>query len=115
MARRLILLLLSSALLAQQIDASVAAVAERSTESANPIDDQGSSYKYRSNITSITPRVHGLNLQVLEFADRMLLSNHTGQTVTIFGYQGEPYARVLANGTAEQNARSPATYLNTNF
>ena len=30
--------------------------------------------------------------------------NHTGQTVTIYGYEGEPYARVLANGTAEEHA-----------
>ncbi len=86
-----------------------------STESGNPINDQGSSFKYRSNITSVTPNVPGLSLQVLEFADRLLLTNHTGQTVTIYGYQGEPYARVLANGTAEQNVRSPATYLNTSF
>jgi hypothetical protein len=86
-----------------------------SSESGNPINDQGSNYQYRSNITSITPNVSGLSVQVLEFADRLLLTNHTGQTVTIYGYQGEPYARVLANGTAEQNQRSPATYLNTNF
>ena len=57
----------------------------------------------------------GLSVQVLEFADRLMLTNHTGKTVTIYGYQGEPYARVLANGTAEQNERSPATYLNTTF
>ena len=86
-----------------------------SSESGNPINDQGSNYQYRSNITSITPNVRGLDIQVLEFADRLLLTNHTGQTVTIFGYQGEPYARVLANGTAEQNVRSPATYLDTSF
>jgi hypothetical protein len=86
-----------------------------SSESGNPINDQGSNYQYRSNITSTTPNVSGLSVQVLEFADRLLLTNHTGQTVTIYGYQGEPYARVLANGTAEQNQRSPATYLNTNF
>jgi hypothetical protein len=91
------------------------AAAGTSSESQNPINDQGSSFQYRSNITSVTPNVPGLSLQVLEFADRILLSNHTGKTVTIYGYEGEPYARVLANGTAEQNARSPATYLNTNF
>jgi hypothetical protein len=84
-------------------------------ESGNPINDQGSSYEYRSIITAVTPDVRGLSLQVLEFADRILMTNHTGQTVTIYGYEGEPYARVLANGTAEQNVRSPATYLNTNF
>ena len=85
------------------------------SESGNPINDQGSNYNYRSNITRVTPNVPGLSLQVLEFADRLLLTNHTGKTVTIYGYQGEPYARVLANGTAEQNTRSPATYLNTSF
>src|SRR5271170_5595615 len=84
-------------------------------ETGNPIDDQGSSYDYRSYITSVTPSVPGLSFQVLEFADRILMTNHTGKTVTIYGYEGEPYARVLANGTAEQNVRSPATYLNTNF
>jgi hypothetical protein len=86
-----------------------------SKESSNPINDQGSSYDYRSNITGVSPSVPGLSVEVLEFADRLLLRNHTGKTVTIYGYEGEPYARVLANGTAEQNVRAPATYLNTNF
>jgi hypothetical protein len=86
-----------------------------SSESENPISDQGSNYNYRSNITSITPDVKGLSVQVLEFADRLQLTNRTGETVTIDGYQGEPYARVLTNGTAELNVRSPATYLNTSF
>jgi hypothetical protein len=89
--------------------------AATSTESGNPINDQGSSFHYRSNITSVTPGARGLSVQVLEFADRLLLRNHTGRTVTIYGYSGEPYARVLANGAAEQNSRSPATYLNTSF
>ncbi len=84
-------------------------------ESGNPINDQGSSYNYRSNITAITPGVPGLSLQVLEFADRLQLENHTGKTVTIDGYEGEPYARVQANGTVEVNTRSPAYYLNENF
>ena len=84
-------------------------------ESGNPINDQGSNFEYRSTITTVTPSVPGLSLEVLEFADRLLLTNHTGKTVTIYGYQGEPYARVLANGTAEENTRSPATYLNTSF
>ncbi len=111
--RALIGVLLASSALAH--GARAATTPNAAEESGNPINDQGSNYDYRSNITSITPEVPGLNLQVLEFADRLVLRNHTGQTVTIYGYSGEPYARVLANGTAEQNARSPATYLNTNF
>jgi len=125
MRRGLIIALLSAAILAPGACASAMGAADvpvaatssvpAPVESGNPINDQGSNYQYRSNITKVTPDVAGLGLQVLEFADRMLLTNHTGHTVTIFGYSGEPYARVLANGTAEQNVRSPATYLNTNF
>lgn len=84
-------------------------------ESGSPINDQGSNYNYRSTITNIAPNVPGLSLEVLEFADRLVLRNHTGKTVTIDGYQGEPYARVLANGAVEENTHSPAYYLNQNF
>jgi hypothetical protein len=100
---------------ASQPGAQYSSVQPTVTETGNPIEDQGSNYDYRSYITSVTPNVPGLSLQVLEFADRLLLTNHTGKTVTIYGYEDEPYARVLANGATEQNQRSPATYLNTNF
>ena len=117
MARRMTLALSGAALMALAVLAGApsALAAGTSTEGGSPINDQGSNYNYRSNITAITPNVPGLKLEVLEFADRLLLTNHTGKTVTIYGYQGEPYARILANGTAEQNVRSPATYLNTSF
>ncbi len=84
-------------------------------ESGSPINDQGSNYNYRSTITDVTPGVAGLKLEVLEFADRLVLTNHTGKTVTVEGYQGEPYARVLANGTVEENEHAPAYYLNQSF
>jgi hypothetical protein len=114
-------LIIGSLLTATLLSAPLAGPASAGTsstlskESSNPINDQGSSYDYRSNITGVSPSVPGLSVEVLEFADRLLLRNHTGKTVTIYGYEGEPYARVLANGTAEQNVRAPATYLNTNF
>ncbi len=113
MSRRLTLALLGALALAP---AALARADPSSTqESASPIDDQGSSYHYRTYITSITPRTPGLSVEVLEFADRLLLRNHTGKTVTIYGYSGERYARVKPGGAAEQNVRSPAVYLNTNF
>lgn len=85
------------------------------SESGNPINDQGGSYHYRTYVTRITPDTPGLSVEVLEFADRLLLRNKTGKTVTIYGYSGEPYARIKPEGEAEQNVRSPAVYLNTNF
>jgi hypothetical protein len=84
-------------------------------ESGNPINDQGSNYNYRSYVTSVVPHVPGLSLEVLEFADRLILTNHSGRTVTVYGYQEEPYARVLADGVVQLNTRSPAYYLNQNF
>jgi hypothetical protein len=99
----------------QSVPASAATTSNSTSESSSPIADQGSNYNYRSEITSITPGVGGLSIEVLEFADRLVLTNHTGKTVTVYGYSGEPYARVQPNGTTEENERSPAVYLNTNF
>ena len=116
MSRRSMLALLAALLTMSPIAARAASANQPSTqESANPINDQGSSYHYRTYITSITPKVSGLSVEVLEFADRLLLRNHTGKTITVYGYSGEPYVRVLPDGTAEQNTHSPAVYLNTNF
>jgi LPXTG-motif cell wall-anchored protein len=84
-------------------------------ESQSPLEDQGSSPNYRSLITSVSPAVGGVSLQVLQFSDRLQLRNASGQTVTIVGYQGEPYARVRADGTVEVNKRSPAYFLNQSF
>jgi hypothetical protein len=84
-------------------------------ESGSPINDQGSNYNYRSYVTQVAPNLPGVSLQVLEFADRLILTNHSGKTVTVLGYQGEPYGRVLADGTVQLNTRSPAYYLNQNF
>lgn len=93
----------------------VASGAEEPAAASSPVNDQGSSFHYRSVITSLTPALHGLSVQVLQFADRLLLINHTGQTVTIDGYSGEPYVRLRADGAVERNVRSPATYLNQSF
>jgi|GEM_PF-1514155 hypothetical protein len=84
-------------------------------ESGSPINDQGSSYHYRSYVRRVVPNVPGLSVRVIEFADRLELDNSTGQTVTVYGYEGEPYAQVLADGTVRFNTHSPAYYLNQAF
>ena len=70
---------------------------------------------YRSNITSVDPHISGLSLQILDYNDQLVLTNHSGRTVTVLGYGGEPYARILADGTVQVNKASPAYYLNQNF
>ncbi|HST54912.1 MAG TPA: hypothetical protein VLJ42_03325 [Solirubrobacteraceae bacterium] len=104
-----------SALILLALALAPAAPAADSSSSESPLNDQGSSPNYRSLITSVTPRQPGLSLQVLQFSDRLQLINRSGQTVTVAGYQGEPYARVLGNGAVELNTRSPAYYLNQSF
>jgi hypothetical protein len=116
MSRRPIVVVLGTLLLA--LPATAQAQSNTQTpvlESGSPINDQGSNYNYRSYVTRVTPSLPGVSLQVAEFADRLILTNHSGQTVTVIGYQGEPYGRVLADGTVQLNTRSPAYYLNQNF
>lgn len=97
------------------ICASVTSALAAGAQPQNPLNDEGSSPNYRSTITAVSPSTPGLHLQVLQFSDRLLLRNETGKTVEIEGYEGEPYARLQANGTVEINTRAPAYYLNESF
>ena len=66
----------------------------------------------RSAVTAITPRTDGLTVTVLNNDDRLELHNTSGKDVVIEGYSGEPYARVLGDGTVAVNTNSKAYYLN---
>ena len=69
---------------------------------------------FRSEIDSITPARlgQGIQLEIVNFDDHVRLVNKSGKEVVIKGYDGEPYARISADGTVEVNLNSPAYYLN---
>lgn len=69
---------------------------------------------FRSEINSIRPAAlaEGLDVTVVNFDDHVRLENDTGEDIVIVGYENEPQARILADGTVEENQNSPSVYLN---
>jgi len=67
---------------------------------------------FRSEIDSVRPDVPGVSFEVLGYDADMELVDQDGHEVVIYGYEGEPFARILRDGTVQKNQRSPATYLN---
>jgi hypothetical protein len=72
---------------------------------------EGNPY-YRSVIDRVTPNVPGVSFEVLSYDGYFELLDQHGHEVVVYGYEGEPYARVLRDGTVQVNERSPALYLN---
>lgn len=73
---------------------------------------EGGNPDYRSVIDRVTPNVPGVHFEVLAYDAYIELRDQHGHEVVVYGYEGEPYARVLKNGTVQVNERSPAYYLN---
>jgi hypothetical protein len=67
---------------------------------------------YLTQVKTIQPPTSGVSVSVINRSDQLLLHNTSGKDVVVFGYEKEPYARVLADGTVEVNTNSPAYYLN---
>jgi hypothetical protein len=67
---------------------------------------------YRTTVQQITPPIQGVTATVLNFDDRIQIQNTSGRTVVIDGYDGRPYARLLADRTVQVNTNNPAYYLN---
>lgn len=72
----------------------------------------GGNPDYRSVVDGITPQVPGVEFRVLDYDSHFQLLDEHGHEVVIYGYNEEPYARILRDGTVQVNRRSPATYLN---
>jgi hypothetical protein len=83
-----------------------------SAAAAAPVSAHQGNPNMRSIPHGITPPVKGIQVQVLNNDDRFELDNRSGKTIVIKGYDSEPYARLLPDGTVEVNKRSPAYFLN---
>ena len=65
----------------------------------------------RSRVLSIEPATPGVDVKVIENGRRLELTNDSGATVVVSGYENEPYLRVGPDGVFE-NTRSPAVFQN---
>jgi hypothetical protein len=66
---------------------------------------------YLTSIGSISPRIPGVTVRVVELGNKLQLTNRSPADVVVLGYDGEPYLRVGPRGLYE-NLRSQAVYLN---
>ncbi|HEV7808728.1 MAG TPA: hypothetical protein VGO80_23185 [Solirubrobacteraceae bacterium] len=68
--------------------------------------------KYESHVEGVTPSITGFSVAVLSGDDRLEVVNKSTQTITIDGYNKDPYVRMAPDGAVSVNVRSPAYYLN---
>jgi hypothetical protein len=61
---------------------------------------------YRSVVNGIVPATDGLSGTVLDHDDALQLVNNSDKDVVVLDEDGEPYARLLADGSVQVNARS---------
>ena len=74
--------------------------------------DESGTQNYQTKVNAVKPTVQGLRVTT-EGGDRFLVvDNATGKTLSIPGYDGEPYLRFAPSGEVVANANSPAKYLN---
>lgn len=67
-----------------------------------------------SEVRGLTPAAPGVEVRMLGSDRRLEIRDPGHHTVVVLGYDGEPFARILPDGSAQVNVRSPATYLNRN-
>jgi hypothetical protein len=67
---------------------------------------------YDSVLRGVVPQVPALQVSILARGDELAIVNRTGKTLEVPGYRNEPYLRVLADGTVQENLKSQATFTN---
>lgn len=73
----------------------------------------GGNPDYRSVIDELRPANDAVELEVIDYDADIKLTAAPGTVVELPGYEGEPYMRILADGTVQVNQRSESAYLNT--
>jgi hypothetical protein len=91
--------------LAVNVGVLVVGVAPVAADAARPTN-------YRSTVTGVTPAEPDVVADVTGGDSFLRLRVAAGHTVVVLGYEDEPYVRIGADGSVEENLRSPATWLN---
>ncbi|MDQ3475200.1 MAG: hypothetical protein M3492_02350 [Actinomycetota bacterium] len=77
------------------------------------VGDSPAADNFSGSITSISPALpEGISVQIIEFGNRLRLSNGGDEVVSVPGYSSEPYLQIGPDGV-QRNDNSPATYLNS--
>jgi len=66
---------------------------------------------YVSTFANLDPNVLGVLVNVIGSRELLRVSNYSGETLVVLGYQREPYLRFTRSGVYE-NSASPTAYLN---
>jgi hypothetical protein len=98
--------------MARRIMLAVALCAVAASVTAAPAVAHEGNPDYESLVRGVTPPIPGFAVEVLNGDDRLEVRNSGPSTVTIDGYDEEPYLRLSRDGTVAVNTRSPAYYLN---
>lgn len=72
----------------------------------------GGETAYDSAVTAVEPPVAGVTATVPGGGSHLELTNRSGRDLVVEGYEGEPFARILADGTVQLNLNSPSYWLN---
>lgn len=67
---------------------------------------------YLSEVVNVEPETREIDVEIVGGDSFVRLTAERGVSVEIVGYNGEPYLRLLPDGTVEENAASPSKYIN---
>ncbi len=67
---------------------------------------------YRSAVVAITPATDAIEVSIEGGDSFVRIEVQPDHEAVVLGYSGEPYLRILPDGTVERNRRSMATYYN---